>query len=149
MDRRTPCLSHKSPDAIWHLGRGYATSVSQLQRSRVMGVKPDRTTPDEYLWLATEFGLLRFDGVRAVAWEPPRGQSLPSKNIRKLFAADGRNALDRPASIPSTAIVCTEELPVKATLRRGKAALTGSRRGLPTVVWMKVNGASLPWDVWT
>ncbi|HEX6718165.1 MAG TPA: two-component regulator propeller domain-containing protein, partial [Pyrinomonadaceae bacterium] len=48
-------------------------------------------TPDGYLWLGTEFGLLRFDGVRTVLWEPPTGERLPSSDVRSLRAArDGR-----------------------------------------------------------
>ena len=53
--------------------KGYISSIAQ--------------TPDGYLWLGTEFGLYRFDGVRAVPWQPPSGQQLPNNWIRSLLAA--------------------------------------------------------------
>src|SRR5215470_131445 len=55
------------------LAKGYIHSIAQ--------------TPDGYLWLSTEFGLVRFDGVRGVDWQPPAGQQLPSTDIRTLLVS--------------------------------------------------------------
>src|SRR5437660_296520 len=53
--------------------RGYPRSLTQ--------------TADGYLWLGTEFGLFRFDGLRFVLWQPPEGAHLPSDSVIRLIAA--------------------------------------------------------------
>src|SRR4030095_422651 len=42
-------------------------------------------TPDGYLWVGTESGLLRFDGIKTVAFQPPPNSQLPSNDIWALI----------------------------------------------------------------
>jgi ligand-binding sensor domain-containing protein len=44
-------------------------------------------TPDGYLWLATQSGVVRFDGVRTVPLPLAPGQQLPSTSVGALLAA--------------------------------------------------------------
>jgi signal transduction histidine kinase/ligand-binding sensor domain-containing protein len=65
--------SHTSWKIREGFSKGSITSIAQ--------------TPDGYLWLGTEFGLLRFDGVHNEPWHSPPDQPLPSNYIRGLLAA--------------------------------------------------------------
>jgi PAS domain S-box-containing protein len=44
-------------------------------------------TTNGYLWIGTQAGLMRFDGVRFVSWRPPEGIELPSSRINSLLGA--------------------------------------------------------------
>ena len=41
-------------------------------------------TPDGYLWLGTEAGLLRFDGTHFVLWEAEKTERLPNYSVWSL-----------------------------------------------------------------
>ena len=47
-------------------------------------------TLDGYLWLGTDFGVFKFDGIKFDAWTPPAGMKLPdSAVVRLLGTRDG------------------------------------------------------------
>ena len=66
----------------------YGHNMWRIQDGYLPGVPVDiAQTKDGYLWIGTEAGLLRFDGMRFVAWVPPKGQQLPDFQILSLLSA--------------------------------------------------------------
>src|SRR5580658_8960266 len=63
------------------------TSWTQEDGADLPGVQAIAQTPDGYLWLGSSTGLIRFDGVRFVHWEPHTGEKLPSNDVRFLVAS--------------------------------------------------------------
>ena len=80
----SPCASALNPSLAINQ---YAHTAWRVREGFSKGtIHHIAQTPDGYLWLATEFGVLRFDGVRTVPW-PPESKQFPSSDIRSLVAA--------------------------------------------------------------
>jgi signal transduction histidine kinase/ligand-binding sensor domain-containing protein len=67
----------------------YAHTAWRIQDGFFTGTPQAITqTKDGYLWIGTEGGLVRFDGVRFVPWTAPDGKQLPSSRIHSLLGAN-------------------------------------------------------------
>jgi signal transduction histidine kinase/ligand-binding sensor domain-containing protein len=83
-----PATSARAVDPNKQLSQ-YAHTAWRIQDGIFTGAPNMITqTMDGYLWIGTQTGLVRFDGVRFVPWSPPEGKQLLSSNsIFSLLAA--------------------------------------------------------------
>jgi ligand-binding sensor domain-containing protein/signal transduction histidine kinase len=63
------------------------TSWTQEEGTSLPAILALAQTSDGYLWLGTPQGLIRFDGMRFVAWEAKTGEELPGNYVRSLLAS--------------------------------------------------------------
>jgi signal transduction histidine kinase/ligand-binding sensor domain-containing protein len=63
--------------SVWRVRDGYFGGAPQVITQ----------TKDGYIWVGTESGLFKFDGVRFVPWVAPSGEGLPSSDILSLLSA--------------------------------------------------------------
>jgi signal transduction histidine kinase/ligand-binding sensor domain-containing protein len=69
----------------------FTHTVWSAQDGIPVPVRAIAQTPDGYLWLGSEAGLYRFDGLHFLAWEPASGEHLLSDSVLSLYVAkDGR-----------------------------------------------------------
>jgi signal transduction histidine kinase/ligand-binding sensor domain-containing protein len=64
--------------------RSWTRGDGLLLGSQIWAIAQDRTG---YLWLGTNEGLVRFDGVRFVSWATVSSSPLPAKSVRSLCVA--------------------------------------------------------------
>ena len=65
----------------------YGHTAWRVQDGAISSAGPIAQTMDGYMWLGTHEGLMRFDGVRFVRWQPPKGESLPGGPFTSLLGS--------------------------------------------------------------
>src|ERR1051326_4977234 len=76
-----------SINPVWALDPGLSitqyihVSWTHEEGIALPGINALTQTTDGYLWLGTDTGLLRFDGMRFFPWQPPAGEELPEPRV--------------------------------------------------------------------
>jgi PAS domain S-box-containing protein len=65
----------------------YGHTVWRIQDGTISPPTNIAQTTDGFLWVTTAQGLLRFDGVRFVPWQPPQGQNLPGTHFSAILGS--------------------------------------------------------------
>ena len=65
----------------------YGHTVWRIQDGAISPSTSIAQTTDGFLWVGTAQGLMRFDGVRFMPWQPPQGQNLPGTHFSALLGS--------------------------------------------------------------
>jgi PAS domain S-box-containing protein len=65
----------------------YSHTVWRIQDGAISPPTNIAQTTDGFLWVTTAQGLMRFDGVRFMPWQPPQGQNLPGTHFSAIFGS--------------------------------------------------------------
>jgi PAS domain S-box-containing protein len=65
----------------------YGHTVWRIQDGAISPPTNIAQTTDGFLWITTAQGLMRFDGVRFMQWQPPQGQNLPGTHLSAVFGS--------------------------------------------------------------
>jgi PAS domain S-box-containing protein len=65
----------------------YGHTVWRIQDGAISPPTNIAQTADGFLWITTAQGLMRFDGVRFMPWQPPQGQNLPGTHFSAILGS--------------------------------------------------------------
>ena len=65
----------------------YGHTVWRIQDGAISPPTNIAQTTDGFLWVTTAQGLMRFDGVRFMPWQPPQGQNLPGTHFSAILGS--------------------------------------------------------------